>query len=57
MILMSAYVSGCVSSGDFCDVSKAYRPSQKAAAAMDDQDKQFVLSHNTYGARACGWRP
>lgn len=47
---------GAKPAGDFCDVSSPYRPSASAAAAMDRQDKQWVVSHNNYGSKACDWR-
>lgn len=58
LILTSTSIAGCAgrSSGDFCDVAAAIRPSSAAAAAMDRTDKAAIVKHNAYGAKACGWR-
>lgn len=52
---MSVTVSGCVTPGDFCDVAKPFRPSPEDR--LTDGSKQQVVSHNEYGAKACGWKP
>ncbi|HTO28680.1 MAG TPA: hypothetical protein VL017_08820 [Devosia sp.] len=43
--------------GDFCSTAAPIRPTLEAIAAMSDDEVSETLAHNTYGARACGWRP
>lgn len=47
-------LAGCATtSGNFCDVAAAIRPS--VDDAMTDGTKRQILAHNEYGARACNW--
>lgn len=58
LILMLAFASGCArTSGDFCDVSKPFRPTADAVAAMSDREKADILKHNRLGEDQCGWKP
>jgi len=41
--------------GDFCDVSSAYRPAK--GEVYSARNKRWVVSHNEYGEAKCGWAP
>lgn len=48
-------MAGCATtSGDFCDVASAIRPS--VHDVLTDGTTEQILKHNRYGARACGWK-
>lgn len=58
LISITACLAGCAKTvGDFCDVSKPFRPTADAVAAMSDREKADILKHNEYGEEACGWKP
>lgn len=48
-------VSACASTGSFCDVSEPIRPSSEDV--LTEGTARQILTHNHFGARACGWRP
>lgn len=51
---ISASIAGCVS-GNFCDVSSAYRPAK--GEVYVERNKRWIVSHDEYGEKACGWKP
>ena len=54
--LISALISGCATAvGDFCDVSRAYRPT--VDELYEEENKRWVVAHNEYGQKHCGWMP
>jgi hypothetical protein len=56
MTLTLVLLGGCATTtGDFCDVASAIRPSKHDG--MTEGTQKQVLAHNTYGARYCGWKP
>jgi hypothetical protein len=56
MSVSSAIVVSCASTGggNFCDVSTLYRPEQ--GEVYTEKNKRWVIGHNTYGERKCGWK-
>lgn len=55
VISTSVLTAGCVSTGNFCDVSTVYRPQQGEVYSQDN--KRWIVSHNEFGAKHCGWKP
>ncbi|KFC62793.1 hypothetical protein FF80_03360 [Devosia sp. LC5] len=54
-MLTATILAGCgTTSGNFCDVASAIRPSVQDD--MTDGTKRQIVSHNNYGEAACGWR-
>lgn len=47
-------VSCSTTSGTFCDLAEPYRPAQ--GETYTDQNKRWVIRHNTTGERQCGWK-
>lgn len=41
----------------WCDLNQPIRPTEASLAAMSDDEVAEALSHNTYGVRACKWKP
>jgi Zn-dependent protease with chaperone function len=57
-IALLATVAGCTTpSGSYCQVAKPIRLSSPVVDAMSDAEVRAVLTHNTTGARLCGWAP
>lgn len=56
-LFVAAILVGCTRTGDFCNVAKPIRPAAADITTASDQLVEDVLAHNTYGQRACGWRP
>lgn len=56
MLATALVLGGCATTGNFCDVAKPIYPAPADVDAISDQLADGVLSHNTYGARACGWK-
>jgi hypothetical protein len=56
VIVSASLMAGCVTTvnGDFCDTSSPIRPSVEDR--LTDGTAAQILKHNTYGARACGWK-
>lgn len=54
LMLTSAFLAGCVTSGDFCDVSAPIRPSVDDVLTTGTASQ--ILAHNETGARLCRWR-
>jgi hypothetical protein len=51
-------VAACTTTGGtFCDVARPIRLSDKAIAAMSDQEVGEALAHDRKGQRLCGWKP
>jgi hypothetical protein len=49
-------IAGCATtSGDFCDVASAIRPS--VDDSVTDGTKRQIIAHNEFGAKVCGWKP
>ena len=42
---------------DWCLTNRPLRPTRIEVATMSDATVSALLSHNTYGARRCGWKP
>jgi len=56
-VLALTMLAGCATTaGNFCDVGRQMHPTDKDVDTMSDQLVEDVLSHNNYGARACGWK-
>ncbi|UXN73360.1 hypothetical protein N8D56_21170 [Devosia sp. A8/3-2] len=57
LISTATILNGCATTtpGDFCLVASPIRPSVEDQ--VTDGTKRQIVSHNAYGAAACGWRP
>lgn len=55
LTLTSASVVGCATSGNFCDVTTAYRP--EPGEVYTDRNKRWIVSFNEFGETKCGWKP
>lgn len=55
LTLILSWLAGCVTVGDFCDVSDPIRPS--AEDRLTEDLSRQILKHDRYGAEACGWKP
>jgi len=59
LLAAMSLVAGCVSPGDFCDVSSpAYLATDAVADYIHSNDpelEEWVLIHNRYGVKSCGW--
>lgn len=50
-----ALISGCATSGNYCDVARAIRPSVEDQMTPDT--KRQILSENEKVAKLCGIKP
>lgn len=54
LISIAGLIPGCATGGDYCAVASAIRPS--VHDTLTTGTKQQILTHNTVGARLCGWK-
>lgn len=58
VILLSLSLAGCVTTGGLpCDGWTPIRPSGADLKSMSGELAGQILSHNTHGAKLCGWKP
>ncbi len=55
-VLALCLLAGCATTGDFCDVARPIYGAKSDQKNASDQLIEGVVSHNTYGARHCGWK-
>lgn len=55
MLSVLALISGCATSGNYCDVARAIRPSVEDQMTPDT--KRQILSENEKVAKLCGIKP
>lgn len=58
LVLFALVLAGCATtSGLPCDVWTPIRPTGADLKGMSGDLAGQILSHNTHGAKTCGWKP
>lgn len=57
VILSALALAGCATTGTPCDGWTPIRPTGSDTISMSGSLAGQILSHNTHGAKLCGWKP
>lgn len=55
-LVATSLIAGCQTTSSGCDGWKPIRPKRVDIEAISDQLVEDILSHNSHGAKVCGWR-
>lgn len=57
VLALLSLLAGCATSPDPCAGWAPIRPEAADVDALSDSLSDQILAHNTFGERACGWKP